>query len=116
MATRGWFELEPVTSYTGLRRRVRQGNTTEEIDLPQRDHFALEIDHFSECVMKELLTPGEARRRWMAGCEDYDGDLRNSQVSNSGSQLMMAMRLSVIIPPLNERFVSVRMRRKKSAM
>ena len=29
--------------------------------VPQRDHFALEMDHMSECVMqnKEPLTPGE---------------------------------------------------------
>ena len=59
--TKGWFELEPATSYTGLRMRVRRGNVTEERDLPQRDHFALEMDHLSECVMenKEPLTPGE---------------------------------------------------------
>lgn len=58
---RGWFELEPATSYTGLRMRVHRGNVTEERVLPQRDHFALEMDHFSECVMKnsQPLTPGE---------------------------------------------------------
>jgi predicted dehydrogenase len=40
---------------------VRRGNVTEERLLPQRDHFALEMDHLSECVMegKEPLTPGE---------------------------------------------------------
>jgi predicted dehydrogenase len=61
IATKGWFELEPATSYTGLKMRVRRGNATEERDLPVRDHFALEMDHMSECVMesKEPLTPGE---------------------------------------------------------
>jgi predicted dehydrogenase len=61
VATKGWFELEPATSYTGLRMRVRRGNALEERTLPQRDHFALEMDHLSECVTdsKQSLTPGE---------------------------------------------------------
>jgi predicted dehydrogenase len=61
IATKGWFELEPATGYSGLRMRVRRGNATEDRDLPVRDHFALEMDHMSECVMenKEPLTPGE---------------------------------------------------------
>jgi predicted dehydrogenase len=61
VATKGWFELEPATSYTGLRMKVRRNNATEDRDLPQRDHFALEMDHLSECVMenKDPLTPGE---------------------------------------------------------
>jgi predicted dehydrogenase len=61
IGNRGWAELEPATSYTGLRMRVRKGNVIEERDLGQRDHFALEMDHFSDCVMsnQEPLTPGE---------------------------------------------------------
>jgi predicted dehydrogenase len=61
IATKGWFELEPATSYTGLRMRVRRGNGLEERDVQQRDHFAAEMDHMSECVMadKPPLTPGE---------------------------------------------------------
>jgi predicted dehydrogenase len=61
IGTRGWAELEPATSYTGLRMRMRKGNVIEERDLGQRDHFALEMDHLSDCVMnsKEVLTPGE---------------------------------------------------------
>lgn len=61
VGTEGWLELEPATSYRGLRMRVHRGNATEERELPARDHFALEMDHMSECVMenKEPLTPGE---------------------------------------------------------
>jgi len=61
VGTEGWLELEPATSYRGLRMRVHRGNVTEERDLPERDHFALEMDHMSSCVMedKEPLTPGE---------------------------------------------------------
>ena len=61
VGTKGWFELEPATNYSNLRMRVRKGNGTEERDLPVRDHFALEMDHMSECVQenKDPLTPGE---------------------------------------------------------
>jgi predicted dehydrogenase len=30
VTTKGWFELEPATGYSGLRMRVRRGNVTEE--------------------------------------------------------------------------------------
>ena len=61
VATKGWFDLEPATGYSGLRMRVHRGNATEDRELPVRDHFALEMDHMSECVMdnKDPLTPGE---------------------------------------------------------
>jgi predicted dehydrogenase len=61
VGTEGWFELEPATSYTGLRMRIRRGQELEEPDLAERNHFALEMDHMSGCVMdnKEPLTPGE---------------------------------------------------------
>ena len=58
---RGSAELEPALSYTGLRMRVFRGSAIEERNLPQRDHFALEMDHFAGCVVNntEPLTPGE---------------------------------------------------------
>src|SRR6266513_1166524 len=61
VGTEGWLELDPATSYRGLCMRVHRANVTEERELPVRDHFALEMDHLSECVMenKEPLTPGE---------------------------------------------------------
>jgi predicted dehydrogenase len=61
VGTDGWVELEPATIYSGLRMRVHRTNVLEEVQLPVRDHFALEMDHMSECVMenKEPLTPGE---------------------------------------------------------
>src|SRR6266436_4542146 len=61
VTTKGWFELEPATPYSGLRMYVHRDNTTEERVLPVRDHFALEMDHMSGCVMdnKDPLTPGE---------------------------------------------------------
>ena len=61
VGTKGWAELEPATSYTGLRMRVRKGSAIEERDLGQRDQFALEMDHMSECLLhdKDPHTPGE---------------------------------------------------------
>ncbi len=61
LATKGWFELDPGLSYSGLRMRVNRGNKIEEPSLGVRDHFASEMDHMSQCVMqnKEPLTPGE---------------------------------------------------------
>jgi glucose-fructose oxidoreductase len=57
----GAFELDPATPYTGLRMRVFRGGAIEDRSLPQRDHFQLEMDHFSECIQtnKDPLTPGE---------------------------------------------------------
>ena len=61
VGTEGWLEMDPATVYSGLRMRVHLGEVMEERSLPVRDHFALEMDHMSECVMenKEPLTPGE---------------------------------------------------------
>jgi predicted dehydrogenase len=61
VGTKGWLELDPATSYRGLRMRVGHDNIIEQIELPVRDHFTQEMDHMSQCVMenKEPLTPGE---------------------------------------------------------
>jgi len=61
VGTKGWVDLEPATSYTGLRLRVRRGGIIEEHTLPQADHFAAEMDHFSEAILNntEIRTPGE---------------------------------------------------------
>jgi predicted dehydrogenase len=61
ITTKGWFELEPAQHYTGLRMHVNRDNMLEEVNLPQVDHFAAEMDHMSDCVMnnQEPLTPGE---------------------------------------------------------
>jgi glucose-fructose oxidoreductase len=58
---RGAAELEPASSYTGLRMRVWRGGTIEERVLPQRNHFAGEMDHFADCIINDTipLTPGE---------------------------------------------------------
>ena len=57
----GWLEMDPATVYRGLRMKVHHDNVTEERELPARDHFALEMDHMSTCVLekREPLTSGE---------------------------------------------------------
>ncbi|GAA4902385.1 Gfo/Idh/MocA family oxidoreductase [Mucilaginibacter defluvii] len=61
----GWFGLDPAFAYHGLKMEVSQ--TQGDIEMKQnpskgeKNQFALEIDHFSECVMdnKTPYTPGE---------------------------------------------------------
>ena len=61
MGTEARLCMDPATWYSGLRMWIERGNTIEQKDLPEVDHFAAEIDHMSDCVMqnKQPLTPGE---------------------------------------------------------
>lgn len=45
----GWAELDPAYSYGGLKGRTSRG----EMDLPQLDHFAAEMDDFAQCVLEK---------------------------------------------------------------
>ncbi|WP_245214676.1 Gfo/Idh/MocA family protein [Pararoseomonas indoligenes] len=62
---RGWIDLENAFAYRGQRMRVarRKGDNeaVEEMRLGAKDQFALEIDHFAECILegREPRTPGE---------------------------------------------------------
>jgi predicted dehydrogenase len=61
LATKGAFELNPGSWYDGLRMNIQHDNIVEQRDLPVRNHFTLEMDHMSDCVMnnKQPNTPGE---------------------------------------------------------
>ncbi len=61
MGTEGRLEMDPATWYNGLRLWIERGNKIEQIEMPEVDHFAAEMDHMSDCVMqnKETQTPGE---------------------------------------------------------
>jgi predicted dehydrogenase len=61
MGTEARLGMDPATWYRGLRLWIERGNTIQERDLPEVDHFAAEMDHMSNCAMqnKEPLTPGE---------------------------------------------------------
>ena len=85
VGTEGWLELDPATSYRGLRMRVHRASVTEERELPVRDHFALEMDHMSECVMenKEPLTPGEE------GLRDLKVMMAIYEAANTGTTIKL---------------------------
>jgi len=53
--------MDPATWYTGLRLWIERNNVIEQRDLIPVDHFAAEMDHMSDCVMRnqQPLTPGE---------------------------------------------------------
>ncbi len=57
----GTLELDPATDYYQHRLYVEHDKVREERNIQEKNQFALEIDHLSECVMqnKEPKTPGE---------------------------------------------------------
>ena len=61
----GWFGLDPAFSYHGLQlelSEVRDGKAWKEHpEVPEKNQFALEIDHMSDCIMnnRQPYTPGE---------------------------------------------------------
>jgi predicted dehydrogenase len=64
-AERGWFEVEPALNYVGIKGRRGEGGNVTEFDLAPVDHFAAEMDDFSDCVIndKQTRVPGEEGRR-----------------------------------------------------
>ena len=64
-AADGWFEMDPAFSYKGLRMRITRAKEmsecVEERRMEEKNQFALEMDHMSQCVMenKRPHTPGE---------------------------------------------------------
>jgi predicted dehydrogenase len=67
VGAKGFIELDPAFSYQGQRLFVKQGSADSsddqknELRLKPVNHFAAEMDHFSECVLtgKTPRTPGE---------------------------------------------------------
>lgn len=62
----GWIGLDPAFEYRGLQMQVAHADRQTEVVaqrlLQERNQFATEIDHMSECVLnnKRPFTPGEA--------------------------------------------------------
>jgi predicted dehydrogenase len=60
-----WFGMDPAFSYKGIRIELSQSigkiESKQYPAIEEKDQFALEIDHFSECVRndKKPFTPGE---------------------------------------------------------
>jgi predicted dehydrogenase len=57
----GFIDMDPAFDYRGLRLSVTQGEERAELLIGQVNHFAAEMDHFSDCVLngKDPRTPGE---------------------------------------------------------
>ncbi|WP_439621618.1 Gfo/Idh/MocA family protein [Gemmata sp.] len=57
----GFVDMDPAFSYRGLRLSVLKGDRKSELKLTEVNHFAAEMDHFSECVAADRppRTPGE---------------------------------------------------------
>jgi predicted dehydrogenase len=67
VGTKGLLEMDPGSWYRGNRMRIHQEGSWREIEIAEQDHFALEMDHMSDCVMqnKTPFTPGEEGLRDM---------------------------------------------------
>jgi len=65
LADTGWIKMDPAFPYKGLQLETSQAQGEEnqiiQHKIGDKDHFATELDHFSECVMenKTPFTPGE---------------------------------------------------------
>jgi predicted dehydrogenase len=57
----GYIDLDPAFSYRGLELRTNRDMKTVQWQLTPVNHFAAEMDHFSECILqnKAPRTPGE---------------------------------------------------------
>ena len=64
-STLGWMEMSPAFSYEGLQLKTSRADgkmeLMEEVRLPQKNQFALEMDDFADRLMnnKSVYTPGE---------------------------------------------------------
>ena len=55
------LELNPAFAYENLELTVMRERGVEKLSVPQPDQFALELDHFSQCILENKVpfTPGE---------------------------------------------------------
>lgn len=65
LADTGWIKMDPAFPYTGLKLETSQAQEKEnqiiQHSIGDKDHFATEMDHFSECLLENKIpfTPGE---------------------------------------------------------
>ncbi|WP_461077225.1 Gfo/Idh/MocA family protein [Spirosoma flavus] len=65
LADKGWIKMDPAFPYTGLELETSQAEGEEnqviKHKIADKDHFATEMDHFSDCILadKTPYTPGE---------------------------------------------------------
>jgi predicted dehydrogenase len=65
MSERGWIDLENAYAYKGQQLKTSKADEQlkiqESVVIPEKNQFATEMDHFSDCIIndKEPYTPGE---------------------------------------------------------
>ena len=65
LADTGWIAMDPAFAYTGLTLKTNEAAgkdvQTTQHSIPDKNQFAAEMDHFSDCIMqnKQPFTPGE---------------------------------------------------------
>ena len=65
LADTGWIKMDPAFPYKGLQLETSKAdgmqNLVTQHQIPSPDQFALEIDHFSDCLIRDTtpFTPGE---------------------------------------------------------
>lgn len=61
LGTKGHIEMSPAFSYNSLQLSQTDETGTKRLKFKEVNHFAAEMDHFSECVLsdKDCRTPGE---------------------------------------------------------
>ncbi len=64
-AENGWFEVAPAQYYRGIRGRTGDRDGVKEMQFPEVNQFAAEMDDFADCILSGRPTrvPGEEGRR-----------------------------------------------------
>jgi predicted dehydrogenase len=59
--SKGLLDLDPAFAYTGLKLKVHKDGQVRDYELGSVNHFAAEMEHFSDCVLNDKAprTPGE---------------------------------------------------------
>jgi predicted dehydrogenase len=61
----GWFEMSPAFGYRNLKGRTSGPDGPKEMQFPEVDHFAAQMDDFADCILtgRPTSVPGEEGRR-----------------------------------------------------
>jgi predicted dehydrogenase len=86
--SQGWIDLDPAFSYRGLQLHVMEEKQRSQVQIMEVNHFASEMDHFSECIMndRQPRTPGEeglADMRIIAAIEEAARTGRAVRIRNA---------------------------------
>lgn len=86
--TDGYIDMDPAFSYRGLELTVFDGKRKSNLQIPEKNHFTAEMEHFSDCVLnnKEPRTPGEmglADMRIIAAIEEAAESGQSVKIANA---------------------------------